>query len=125
MSQPYFVNSPTDIPSEPTKLKVVDSTKTSITLGWSRPEYDGGSEITSYLVEKRVGEEGDWAMISKKGEVRTTEYVASGLLPDVDYYFRVSAMNCAGHGDPIEMEEPVQAKDILGTFIHLFHLMLV
>lgn len=66
---------------------------------------------------KRVGEEGEWAVISKKGEVRTTEYVASGLMPDVDYYFRVSAMNCAGLGDPIEMEEPVQAKDILGIYI--------
>lgn len=79
--------------------------------------YDGGSEITSYIVGKRVGEEGEWAVISKKGEVRTTEYVASGLMPDVDYYFRVSAMNCAGLGDPIEMEEPVQAKDILGIYI--------
>lgn len=114
---PNFVNFPIDIPSEPTKLKVVDSTKTSITLGWSKPEYDGGSEITSYTVEKRVGEDGQWTVISKKGEVRTTEYVASDLLPDVDYYFRVSAMNCAGRGDPIEMEEPVQAKDILGMYI--------
>lgn len=79
--------------------------------------HDGGSEITSYIVEKRVSEEGEWAVISQKGEVRTTEYVASGLMPDVDYYFRVSAMNCAGRGDPIEMEEPVQAKDILGIYI--------
>lgn len=98
-------------------MKVVDSTKTSITLGWSKPEYDGGSEITSYVVEKRVGEEGEWTVISHKGEVRTTEYVASDLKPDVDYYFRVSAVNCAGRGDPIEMEEPVQAKDILGMYL--------
>lgn len=112
-----FCKFPTDTPSEPTKLKVVDSTKTSISLGWSRPEYDGGSEITSYIVEKRDSEEGEWVVISKKGEVRTTEYVASGLMPDVDYHFRVSALNCAGRGDPIEMEEPVQAKDILGMCI--------
>lgn len=70
-------------------------------------------------MEKRVGGEGEWVVISKKGEVRTTEYVASDLVPDVDYYFRVSAMNCAGRGDPIQMEEPVQAKDILGTYIFL------
>uniref|UniRef100_A0A8C1WCJ3 Titin n=1 Tax=Cyprinus carpio TaxID=7962 RepID=A0A8C1WCJ3_CYPCA len=91
----------------------------SITLGWSKPEYDGGSEITSYVVEKRVGEEGEWTVISHKGEVRTTEYVASDLKPDIDYYFRVSAVNCAGRGDPIEMEEPVQAKDILGIINNL------
>lgn len=47
--------------------------------------------------------------------MRTTEYVVSHLQPSVNYYFRVSAMNCAGQGEPIEMTEPVQAKDILGT----------
>lgn len=61
-----------------------------------------------------MGEEEEWTVISQKGEVRTTEYVASGLKPETDYYFRVSAVNCAGRGDPIEMEDPVQAKDILG-----------
>lgn len=70
-------------------------------------------------MEKRVGEEGEWVVISKKGEVRTVEYVASDLVPEVDYYFRVSAMNCAGRGDPIEMEEPVQAKDILGIYMFI------
>lgn len=93
---------------------MVDSTKTSITLGWAKPEWDGGSEITSYVVEKLVDGEEEWTVISAKGEVRTTEYVASDLKPDIDYYFRVSAINCAGRGEPIEMTEPVQAKDILG-----------
>lgn len=93
---------------------MVDSTKTSITLGWSKPEWDGGSEVISYMVEKRVGEE-DWAMITSKGEVKTTEYVVHDLKPDVDYYFRVSAVNCAGRGEPLELTEPVQAKDILGN----------
>lgn len=72
------------------------------------------------MVEKRVSEEGEWEMISKKGEVRTTEYVVSSLVPDVNYYFRVSAINCAGRGDPIEMEEPVHAKDILGIYIYVY-----
>uniref|UniRef100_A0A8B9IW33 Fibronectin type-III domain-containing protein n=1 Tax=Amazona collaria TaxID=241587 RepID=A0A8B9IW33_9PSIT len=102
-------------PGSPTKLKVVDTTKTSVTLGWVKPAYDGGSPITSYVVEKREGEEQEWTVVSTKGEVRTTEYVVSHLQPSVNYYFRVSAINCAGQGEPIEMMEPVQAKDILGT----------
>lgn len=66
-----------------------------------------------------MGEEEEWTVISQKGEVRTTEYVASGLQPETDYYFRVAAVNCAGRGDPIEMEDPVQAKDILGMLTQL------
>lgn len=93
----------------------MDTTKTSVTLGWIKPAYDGGSPITHYVVEKREGEEQEWTVVSTKGEVRTTEYVVSHLQPSVNYYFRVSAMNCAGQGEPIEMMEPVQAKDILGT----------
>lgn len=107
----------TDPPYEPRKLKVVDSTKTSITLGWSKPEWDGGSEVTSYMVEKLVEGEEEWSMITTKGEAKTTEYTVHNLKPDVNYFFRVSAVNCAGRGDPLEMTEPVQAKDILGKLI--------
>lgn len=107
----------TDKPGSPTKLKVVDTTKTSVTLGWIKPAYDGGSPITNYVVEKREGEEQEWTVVSTKGEVRTTEYVVSHLQPSINYYFRVSAINCAGQGEPIEMMEPVQAKDILGTVL--------
>lgn len=109
-----------DPPSEPTKLRVVDSTKTSITLDWVKPVYDGGSEITSYIVEQRIADEMEWVTISSKGEVRTTEFVVSHLKPGVYYFFHVSAVNCVGAGRPIEMMQPVQAKDILGlTFLSL------
>ena len=93
---------------------MVDSTKTSITLGWSKPEWDGGSEVISYMVEKLVEGEEEWALITSKGEVKTTEYTVHDLKPDVNYLFRVSAVNCAGRGEPLEMTEAVQAKDILG-----------
>lgn len=92
----------------------MDSTKSSITLSWTKPVYDGGSPTTSYVVEVREGESEEWTVVSAKGEVRTTEYVVSLLKPGVDYYFRVSAVNAAGKGEPIEMTEPTQAKDILG-----------
>lgn len=110
----YFFLLFTDKPGPPTKLKVADTTKTSVTLSWIKPAYDGGSAITSYTVEKREREEEEWTIVSAKGEVRTTEYVVAHLQPGVNYYFRVSAINCAGQGEPIEMTEPVQAKDILG-----------
>lgn len=95
---------------------MVDSTKTSITLGWVKPVYDGGSEITHYIVEQMNTDDREWVVISSKGEVRTTEYVVSHLKPGLYYFFRVSAVNCLGAGETIKMYQPVQAKDILGLY---------
>lgn len=67
------------------------------------------------MVEKLIEGEEEWAMVTSKGEVKTTEYTVHQLKPDVNYFFRVSGVNCAGRGEPLEMTEPVQAKDILGT----------
>lgn len=67
------------------------------------------------MVEKLVEGEHEWAMVTSKGQVKTTEYTIHDLKPNLNYFFRVSAVNCAGRGDPLEMTEPVQAKDILGN----------
>lgn len=66
------------------------------------------------MVEKLVDGEQEWAFITSKGAVKTTEFTVHDLQPSVNYFFRVSAVNCAGRGEPLEMTEPVQAKDILG-----------
>ena len=105
-----------DLPGEPSKLRVVDSTKTSITLGWEKPVYDGGSEITHYVVDLMNTEEREWVTISSQGEVRTCEYVVSHLKPGTYYFFRVAAVNCKGKGEDIKMYSPIQAKDILGWY---------
>uniref|UniRef100_A0A8C4KP54 TITIN protein n=1 Tax=Dromaius novaehollandiae TaxID=8790 RepID=A0A8C4KP54_DRONO len=89
-----------------------------------RPE----PEVKWEKAEGTISEEQEWTVVSTKGEVRTTEYVVSHLQPSVNYYFRVSAINCAGQGEPIEMTEPVQAKDILGTMpfsdLSFFHVLM-
>lgn len=101
-----------DLPGEPSKLRIIDSTKTSITIGWDKPVYDGGSEILHYILEQMTSEEKEWVIINP--EVKTCEYVVSHLKPGTYYYFRVSAVNCKGKGEDIKMYQPVQAKDILG-----------
>lgn len=105
-----------DLPGEPSKLHVVDSTKTSITLGWEKPVYDGGSEITHYIVDQMNAEDKEWVTINP--QVKTCEYVVPHLKPGTYYYFRVSAVNSKGKGEDIKMYQPVQAKDILGLYPH-------
>lgn len=106
-----------DLPGEPSKLRVVDSTKTSITLGWEKPVYDGGSEITHYILDQMNAEDKEWVTINP--QVKACEYVVSHLKPGTYYYFRVFAVNCKGKGEDIKMYQPVQAKDILGMSFSL------
>lgn len=105
-----------DLPGEPSKLHVVDSSKTSITLSWEKPVYDGGSEITHYILDQMNSEEREWVTINP--EVKTCEYVVSYLKPGNYYFFRVFAVNCKGKGEDIKMYQPVQAKDILGVYFY-------
>lgn len=113
----YTLMSLLDLPGEPSKLRVVDSTKSSITLGWERPIYDGGSEITHYVLDQMNTEEREWVTINP--QVTTYEYVVSHLKPGTYYFFRVFAVNCKGKGEDIKMYQPVQAKDILGLYIKM------
>lgn len=105
-----------DLPGEPSKLRVVDSTKTSITLGWEKPVYDGGSEIKHYILEQMNTEEKEWVITNP--QVKACEYVVSHLKPGTYYFFRVSAVNCKGKGEDTKMYQPVQAKDILGLYTY-------
>lgn len=107
-----------DLPGEPSKLRVIDSTKSSITLGWEKPIYDGGSEITHYVLDQMNTEEREWITINP--QVKACEYVVSHLKPGTYYFFRVSAVNCKGKGEDIKMYQPIQAKDILGLYIKVF-----
>lgn len=43
-----------EVPGTPGFLKCVGITKSTVTLEWSKPEYDGGSEILEYIVEQQL-----------------------------------------------------------------------
>uniref|UniRef100_A0A3P8WE53 Titin n=1 Tax=Cynoglossus semilaevis TaxID=244447 RepID=A0A3P8WE53_CYNSE len=43
-----------EVPLPPQKLEVIDVTKTSVILGWEKPEHDGGSRLTGYVIEAFV-----------------------------------------------------------------------
>lgn len=90
---------------------MTEVTKDSVALAWSKPEHDGGSRITGYLVEALEKGEQKWV---KCGVTKSIYFVVSGLREGVEYFFRIRAENHAGLSDVKDMFHPVLVKDQLG-----------
>uniref|UniRef100_A0A669BRS3 Titin n=1 Tax=Oreochromis niloticus TaxID=8128 RepID=A0A669BRS3_ORENI len=91
----YIARDPCDPPGTPEAIKI---TKDSVTIVWTKPEYDGGAKVTGYIVEKKELPEG--------------QYLASGLVEGNQYEFRVVARNAAGvFSIPSYSTGPITARD--------------
>nr|XP_006823015.1 PREDICTED: titin-like [Saccoglossus kowalevskii] len=108
-TKPRKAKPPYDEPDAPGKPKVVDSTKSSITITWTEPENDGGSPITGYYIEKCETKHDRWMKVSKLAVSEMT-YTVPGLIENSQYIFRVSAENKAGISKPSEPSDPTLAK---------------
>ena len=82
-----------DPPSPPENLNAENVTKTSATLVWDRPESDGGSPITGYILEKLTFSR--WTKVTKK-PTPDLYFSVSDLVENEEYEFRVMAVNDAG-----------------------------
>uniref|UniRef100_A0A3Q3K5L8 Titin n=1 Tax=Monopterus albus TaxID=43700 RepID=A0A3Q3K5L8_MONAL len=108
VSEGYVARDPCDPPGTPEAIKI---TKDSVTIVWTKPEYDGGAKVTGYIVEKKELPEGRW-MKANFTNVIETEYVATGLMQDKQYEFRVIARNAAGvFSIPSYSTGPITARD--------------
>lgn len=108
-------------PGPVSNLKVSDSSKTSITLAWTKPTYDGGAPLIGYVVELRVkgtGKKGDdgWKRCNVAAQLIGTEFTVSSLDEKLEYEFRVSAQNQVGLSQPTNLEGAVTPRDVLGEF---------
>lgn len=89
-------------PQPPASCPVISPvSSTSLVLSWSGPCYDGGSAIQGYVVEVKDrggAEPGEWREIT--AQCKSTSYKVSGLQPQQEYCFRVSAYNAVGISEP-------------------------
>ncbi|KAI2660350.1 Myosin light chain kinase, smooth muscle [Labeo rohita] len=95
-----------DKPDPPARVPAAsDIRKSSLTLSWYGPTYDGGSAVQSYNLEM-------WNSVGMKwtdlASCNSTSYNVQNLLPERQYKFRVRAVNIYGVGEPSAESEPVQ-----------------
>lgn len=84
-----------------------DITENAVTVEWTLPDYDGGSPISGYVIERREMT-GKWIRVNKT-PVLDLRYRVSGLFEGNSYEFRVFAENIAGISDPSLASDPVKA----------------
>ena len=89
----------TDVPEAPGTPEISNPQPNSLTLTWSPPEFDGGAEITNYIIEKKDKFSTWWTKVNIT-QVRATHFDVTGLIEGTDYEFRVTAENKAGAGKP-------------------------
>uniref|UniRef100_H2YLE9 Titin n=1 Tax=Ciona savignyi TaxID=51511 RepID=H2YLE9_CIOSA len=114
-SQPLKAENPFTLPCKPTQPEVTNVTRDSCVLTWTRPNNDGGSEITNYVLEKR--ERGTrWVRATRKN-ISECRFRITGLPESAEIEFRVAAENAAGTGEPSEpssyISSPILCRDEL------------
>lgn len=114
LSRDYLSLVLTDPPEPPSNPpEVLDVTKSSVSLSWSRPKDDGGSRVTGYYIERKETSTDKWVRHNKT-QITTTMYTVTGLVPDAEYQFRIIAQNDVGLSETSPASEPVVCKDPFG-----------
>uniref|UniRef100_A0A8C0EJS7 Titin n=1 Tax=Bubo bubo TaxID=30461 RepID=A0A8C0EJS7_BUBBB len=105
---------PVSPPSAPNIVKVTDTSKTSVSLEWTKPVFDGGMEIIGYIIEMCKADLEAWQKVNAE-TVLATKYTVVDLEAGEHYKFRVSAVNGAGKGESCEVPASVQTVDRLSA----------
>ncbi|XP_029980113.1 myosin light chain kinase, smooth muscle-like isoform X2 [Sphaeramia orbicularis] len=94
-----------DKPDPPAKVPAAsDIRRSSLTLSWYGPTYDGGSAVQSYNLEIWDSVDQVWKHLVS---CNSTSYNVQNLLPERQYKFRVRAQNIYGVGEPSAESESV------------------
>uniref|UniRef100_A0A3P8UGP9 Immunoglobulin superfamily member 22 n=1 Tax=Cynoglossus semilaevis TaxID=244447 RepID=A0A3P8UGP9_CYNSE len=102
-----------DVPGPPLNLIVGNVSKFGCTVSWDMPESDGGSPITSYIIELRDRTSVQWSpvQVTKADELSA---IINDVIENKEYIFRVKAENKAGVGKPSAASHPVKIMDPIG-----------
>ncbi len=105
------------MPGQCEKPTVTDVSVESMTVNWDEPEYDGGSPVTGYWLERKETTGKRWTRVNREPiriRILGVSHIVTGLLEGAVYQFRVLAINAAGNGPPSLPSDPVACKDPIG-----------
>ena len=97
------------LPSEPSHLRLVGITESSVTIEWTKPKFDGGQPIKGYIIEYREGKSTVWMVVNKVSASELTCKIPS-LKEGVLYAFRVAAFTEEGTGPFTEISESIRVS---------------
>uniref|UniRef100_A0A3P8WBF9 Titin n=1 Tax=Cynoglossus semilaevis TaxID=244447 RepID=A0A3P8WBF9_CYNSE len=104
-------------PGPPSNPRILDTSRSSITVAWNKPVYDGGCDITGYIVETCVPtekmEDEEWAIVTPKECLLATSFTIVNLKEGQDYKIKISAVNSEGIGEAVSVPDTVKAEDRL------------
>ena len=85
-------------------------TASSCSLVWSRPESDGGSDLTGFWIEKKDYRSTHWFKCHRR-ICRDLRFQVKNLIAGKQYEFRVFAENLAGISQPSTTSQIIAAID--------------
>lgn len=100
-------------PSPPQNLHVTNVTSKSVTIEWETPDSNGGTEITSYIIEKLLTKSSQWSRVATLDSY-CLSYCIDNLKETTELSFRVVAENAIGASAPA-YTEPVTLKTHAST----------
>ena len=97
-------------PGTPRKFVVTDVNRDRVSLAWEPPEFNGGTEITEYIIEYRLSKDSKYTQAGTVGPSDTC-FTKTGLKEGAKYAFRVKAVNAAGESTtPAKLDGSVKVE---------------
>jgi len=102
-----------EVPSVPQDLCVIDTTKSTVILGWEKPLHDGGSRLSGYVIEACKTGSDRWMNVANvKSSV--LQHTIVSLNENEQYLFRIRAKNSRGVSEPRDLMTPVTIQEQRG-----------
>ncbi|XP_066557228.1 immunoglobulin superfamily member 22-like [Amia ocellicauda] len=93
------------------KVEFLERTGKCINMKWKAPRDNGGKQVTSFIIERRLVGKKSWIKI---GEVdsKLTNFSTDKVEEGRAYQFRIRAVNAMGVSEPLETEEVFAGEPI-------------